>query len=282
MSRTAAAPRYKRRIGLAAVVLGLAALGLADLAAAGQASPGDPSDRATGLTFAATGQAPAPDPKPAPKPDPKPSQPKPPARVTPPPSPPPPPPPPPPPAARPTAQRSTTAPVKTRAAERPTVRTKVAASRQTARLNEQKAAARRKAAAAAAAAAALRERQRARAEAARRAARKAARSKKAREAAARERARVKAAEATLELEPLAIPTRSAPPRGPKLSLAAPVFLPLVGLGLLLVLGASVLSVRRIPWPPVTQPLYARRSDVAVVGFGAIALGLLLLNATVFL
>jgi hypothetical protein len=128
----------------------------------------------------------------------------------------------------------------------------------------------------------VRARRRARAEAAQRAARKTARARKTREAAARKRARVRAAESQLELEPPATPARLAPPKGPSLSLAAPVFLPLVGLGLLLLLGASVLSVRRIPWPAVAEPLYARRSDVAAVGFGAIALGLLLLNATVFL
>lgn len=100
--------------------------------------------------------------------------------------------------------------------------------------------------------------------------------------AARKRARLRAAEAQLDLEPLPTPGRLAPPKGPELSLAAPVFLPLVGLGVLLLVGASVLSVRRIPWPAVAEPLYARRSDVAAVGFGAIALGLLLLNATVFL
>jgi hypothetical protein len=56
---------------------------------------------------------------------------------------------------------------------------------------------------------------------------------------------------------------------------------LAGFGLLLLLGASVVSFRRIRWPPLAQSLYAHRSDVAAIGFGAIALALLLLNATVF-
>jgi GAF domain-containing protein len=99
-------------------------------------------------------------------------------------------------------------------------------------------------------------------------------------ARARERARLRGAGASLDHE--ALPARLAAPSGPELSLAAPVVLPLVGLGLVLLLGAYVVSVRRIPWPAVAQPLYAHRSDVAAIGFGAIAVGLLLLNATVFL
>ena len=60
----------------------------------------------------------------------------------------------------------------------------------------------------------------------------------------------------------------------------PVVLPLAGFGLLLLLGASVVSFRRVPWPALAEPLYARRSDLAAIGFGAIALALLLLNALV--
>jgi hypothetical protein len=60
----------------------------------------------------------------------------------------------------------------------------------------------------------------------------------------------------------------------------PVVLPLVGFGLLLLLGASVVSVRRVPWPALAEPVYARRSDLAAIGLGAIALALLLLNALV--
>ena len=267
MSRAAAAPRYQRRIGLATVVLGLACLSFA----ASQASAGQAA--------AATVQAaPAPDPKPGPKPDPKPAQPKPPARVTPPPPPlpPPSPPPPPPPATRPTARSSTAAPVKRRTVQRATLRTKAAASQVRARLSERKAAARRKAAAAAT----LRARRRARADAARRAAKKQQAARARARARAQERARLRIAGASLDHE--ALPAPLAAPSGPKLSSAVPVFLPLVGLGFLLLLGASALSVRRIPLPAVAQPLYARRSDVAAIGFGAIALGLLLLNATVFL
>jgi len=60
----------------------------------------------------------------------------------------------------------------------------------------------------------------------------------------------------------------------------PVVLPLVGIGLLLLLGASVVSVRRIPLPAQAEPLYARRLDLAAIGVGAIALALLWLNVTV--
>jgi hypothetical protein len=62
-----------------------------------------------------------------------------------------------------------------------------------------------------------------------------------------------------------------------LSSAAPVVLPLFLLGLLLLLGATVVSVRRLP---VAEPLYARRLDLAAIGVGAIALALLWLNVTV--
>jgi hypothetical protein len=100
--------------------------------------------------------------------------------------------------------------------------------------------------------------------------------------AARKRIQVSApvpAAAPLDHEALAVPvsTRSKP----ELSLALPLFLPLAGFGLLLLLGASVASFRQIPLPAVAQPLYARRSDIAAIGFGAIALALLLLNAAVF-
>jgi hypothetical protein len=69
-------------------------------------------------------------------------------------------------------------------------------------------------------------------------------------------------------------------RDPSLSLALPVFVPLIGLGLLLLLGASALSARLIPLPARAEALYARRVDLAAFGFGAIALALLWLNVTV--
>ena len=68
---------------------------------------------------------------------------------------------------------------------------------------------------------------------------------------------------------------------PQLSVAVPLLLPLFGVGMLLLLGASLASFRQIPLPALAQPLYARRGDVAAIGFGAIALALLLLNAAVF-
>jgi hypothetical protein len=67
---------------------------------------------------------------------------------------------------------------------------------------------------------------------------------------------------------------------PSLPIAIPAILPLLGLGLVLLLGASVASARWVPWPEVAEPLYARRHDIALAGCGAIALALLWLNAAV--
>jgi hypothetical protein len=55
---------------------------------------------------------------------------------------------------------------------------------------------------------------------------------------------------------------------------------LLGLGLLLLLGASVASARWVPWPELAEPLYAHRHDIAIAGCGAIAIALLWLNAAV--
>lgn len=65
-----------------------------------------------------------------------------------------------------------------------------------------------------------------------------------------------------------------------LSSAAPLVLPLVGLGLLLLAGAFAVSTRRVPWPELAEPLYAHRVDLAVIGVGAIAVALVCLNVTV--
>jgi hypothetical protein len=69
-------------------------------------------------------------------------------------------------------------------------------------------------------------------------------------------------------------------RDPSLSTALPVVVPLVGLGLVLLLVPSALSARRLPLPARAEALYARRVDLAAIGFGAIALALLWLNVTV--
>jgi hypothetical protein len=94
----------------------------------------------------------------------------------------------------------------------------------------------------------------------------------------------RSARATLARETLnvkAAPPPVFPEREPPLSSAAlPVAVPLVGLGLMLLLGASLLSARRVPLPGVAERVYARRRDLAAFGFGAIALGLLWLNLTV--
>jgi hypothetical protein len=65
-----------------------------------------------------------------------------------------------------------------------------------------------------------------------------------------------------------------------LSRAVPIVLPLVGLGLLLLVGAFAVSTRRVPWPELAEPLYAHRVDLVVIGVGAIAVALVCLNVTV--
>jgi hypothetical protein len=94
----------------------------------------------------------------------------------------------------------------------------------------------------------------------------------------------RSARATLARETLnlnAAPPPVFPRREPPLSAAAlPVAVPLVGLGLMLLLGASLVSARRVPLPGVAERVYARRRDLAAFGFGAIALALLWLNVTV--
>ena len=285
MRRAAAAPRCHRRLGLTTVVLlGLSSLGFAaSQALAGQVSepqlPTEPTT--TSSTTGATVQAPGPDPKPAPKPDPKPAaRPKPPVprgdrRLR-----------PSPPATRRTAARSTSALAKRRSTRRASLRKRAASAQRTARANRLRAAARKKRAAAAAIAA----RRRARVNAVREARRvaRAVRTRKAKVAArkrilaARKRIRASAAApAGAPLDHEALPAPVLARSEPQLSVAVPLLLPLFGVGMLLLLGASLASFRQIPLPALAQPLYARRADVAAIGFGAIALGLLLLNAAVF-
>ena len=68
---------------------------------------------------------------------------------------------------------------------------------------------------------------------------------------------------------------------PMALITVPTILPLLlGIGIVLLLGASVATRRLVPWPEVAEPLYARRHDLATAGFGAIALALLGLNAAV--
>jgi hypothetical protein len=66
-----------------------------------------------------------------------------------------------------------------------------------------------------------------------------------------------------------------------LSGAVPIVLPLVVFGLLLLVGAFVVSTRRVPWPALAEPLYAHRVDLVVIGVGAIAVALVCLNVAVF-
>ena len=60
----------------------------------------------------------------------------------------------------------------------------------------------------------------------------------------------------------------------------PLFVPLLGFGLLLMLGAAALTPRRVPVPRFAMPLYVHRSELIVAGAGAIALALLWLNVAV--
>jgi hypothetical protein len=58
-----------------------------------------------------------------------------------------------------------------------------------------------------------------------------------------------------------------------------VFASLVALGLILLVSSAV-PARRVPWTFISEPLFLHRSNLAVVGIGAIAVGLLLLNIAV--
>jgi hypothetical protein len=92
--------------------------------------------------------------------------------------------------------------------------------------------------------------------------------------------RLSPASAEVPLELNGTPTPVFARSDPSLSSAVPVVLPLFVLGLLLLLSASVVSVRRLPRPAQAETLYARRHDVAAIGVGAIVLALLWLNVTV--
>ena len=59
------------------------------------------------------------------------------------------------------------------------------------------------------------------------------------------------------------------------------FVPLLVIGLLLV-GLTAVPPARIPWPVLAEPLYLHRPNLAAIGFGAIALAFLVLNAAVLL
>lgn len=229
-------------------------------ALAGQASPlQSPTEPTTGATTLAQQQPPPPppdpDPKPAPKPDPKPARPKP--RVRP--KPPPPPPPPPP------VERAARRPITTTAQPPPAPRTPPPAPAKTV-------AAKRSAPAAAA---------RPRKQplgSARRSRRGEPPVRRRKPARPKRSTPVDPPPQTLELDtaPASFfaPSETAP------SIAIPAILPLLALGVFLLLGASVASTRRVPWPVLEEPLYAHRHHIATVGCGAIALALLWLNAAV--
>lgn len=69
--------------------------------------------------------------------------------------------------------------------------------------------------------------------------------------------------------------------GPALSGAAVVFGALMLVGMLM-LAASAVPPRRVPWPVVAEPLFLHRTDLATLGVGTIAVAFLCLNAAVFL
>jgi hypothetical protein len=60
-----------------------------------------------------------------------------------------------------------------------------------------------------------------------------------------------------------------------------VFTAFLLLGALL-LGASAVPPRRVPWPVLAEPLFVHRSNLATLGIGTIALALLCLNIAVLL
>src|SRR5262245_26573728 len=60
-----------------------------------------------------------------------------------------------------------------------------------------------------------------------------------------------------------------------------IFGALIALGFLVV-GVSAVPPRRVPWPVVSEPLVAHRSQLATLGIGTIALALLCLNVAVLL
>jgi hypothetical protein len=253
----AAAPRCPRRIGLATLaLLGLSSMGFAaPHALAGQASPQLVTEPTmTSSTTSATVAAPPPDPKPSPAPDPKPVRPRPRTRVTPP----PPPPPPPPAATRRSTPRSTQPEAPAASPRQPAraIRRKVVVRKVVVPKKPESAAAKTR-----------RETQPVR----------------KRQPPARKRNRSSIAAPALKTPDLeALPAPVLAGSEPEVSGPLPFFLSLVGLGLLLLIAASVVSFRRVPLLAVAEPLYERRSDLTAIGLGVIALALLSLNVTVFL
>jgi hypothetical protein len=84
--------------------------------------------------------------------------------------------------------------------------------------------------------------------------------------------------ADLSVSPSVALTRAGAPVAGSL----PVIVPLLGFGLLLLLGAAALTSRRAPVPRIAAPLYQHRSDLVLVGAGAIAVALLWLNIAALL
>ncbi len=253
MSRGAgAAPSHSRYVGLTTLLAALCLLGLATSQAVAQGFPQQTEPTTTPVATAPAPPPPAPDPKPAPKPDPKPARPK--------------------QAVRPKAPPPPPATVE-RAARRPVATTALAPTAPPeARRRKPKAASRPLAPAVATPT--------------RRPVRKVRRGKRVtsrvtRGRPARSQRKTPVVPASQALDFAVPPVALGAASKPVPLIAVPTILPLLlGIGIVLLLGASVASRRLVPWPEVAEPLYARRHDLVAVGFGAIVLALLGLNAAV--
>ena len=250
MSRGAgAAPSRSRHVGFTTLLAALCLLGLATSQAVAQGFPQQTEPTTT--TVATVAAPPAPDPKPAPKPDPKPARPK---QVVRPKA------PPPPPA---TVERAAPPAVATTALP-PTAPPKARRPKP-------------KAASPLAPAVATPTRRPVRK--VRRGKRVTPRVTRGKLAMSKRKTPVVPASRALDFAdpPVALGAASKPVP----LIAVPTILPLLlGIGIALLLGASVASRRLVPWPELAEPLYARRNDLATAGFGAIVLALLGLNVAV--
>ena len=256
-----AAPSRSPNVGLTTLVLaGVCLLGLATSQAVAQGFPQQTPTEPTSTTVAAAPAPPppAPDPKPAPRPDPKPARPK---QVVHPKAPPPPPPPPP-------VERATRQPITTTAPS-PTTSPKP-------RVSQQRAAPTKRPATPPSA----RPRRQPRRGSAVRVRRDRPPVGRRKPVVTSGNTQAAPAEPALDLARTPLPVLSQ--SQPSTDTAIPIVLLLLSLGIVLLLGASVASSRRVPWPELAEPLYAHRRDLATFGAGAIALAFLWLNAAILL
>ncbi len=252
MSRGAdAAPSRSRYVGFTTLLAALCLIGLATSRAVAQGFPQQTEPTTTTVATAPAPPPPAPDPKPAPKPDPKPARPK---QIV----------------VRPKAPPPPPATVE-RAARRPIATTALPPKASPKAPGQKPKAASKTPAAATTRRRAVRPVRRTR-----RVTPPVTRGKPARP---KRKTPVVPASQALDLGGPPVAFRSASKPVPLITV--PTVLPLLlGIGIVLLLGASVASRRLVPWPGVAEPLYARRHDLTTAGFGAIALALLGLNAAV--